>query len=49
VKRASEDVPYIIVSLMSEPASIRAYRIVKDNWTDDTGEIEEIAVVVEGR
>jgi proteasome lid subunit RPN8/RPN11 len=49
VKRASEDVPYIIVSLMSEPASIRAYRIVKDNWTDDTGEIEEIPVVVEGR
>jgi len=49
VTRASEDVPYIIVSLMSEPASIRAYRIVKDNWTDDTGEIKEIAVLVEGR
>ena len=48
VKRASEDVPYIIVSLMNEPASIRAYRIVKENWTDDSGEIQEIPVVVEG-
>lgn len=48
VKRASEDVPYIIVSLMNEPASIRAYRIVKENWTDESGEIEEIPVVVEG-
>ena len=48
VKRASEDVPYLIVSLMTEPASIRAYRIIKQNWTDDTGEIREIPVVVEG-
>ena len=46
VKRASEDVPYLIVSLMNEPASIRAFRIVKGNWTDETGEVTEIPVVV---
>ena len=47
VKRASEDVPYLIVSLMFEPASIRAFRIIKENWTDDTGEIVEIPVVID--
>jgi proteasome lid subunit RPN8/RPN11 len=46
IRMASEDVPYLIVSLASEPASIRAFRIVKRNWTDETGEIEEIPVVV---
>ena len=46
VRLASEDVPYIIVSLASDPASIRAFRIVKANWTDDEGEITEIPVVV---
>lgn len=46
VRMASEDVPYLIVSLASEPASIRAFRIVKGNWTDEEGEISEIPVVV---
>lgn len=46
VRMASEEVPYLIVSLASEPASIRAFRIVKRNWTDDQGEIDEIPVVV---
>ena len=46
VRMASEDVPYLIVSLASEPASIRAFRIVKANWTDEEGEITEIPVVV---
>ena len=46
VRMASEDVPYVIVSLASEPASIRAFRIVKANWTDEEGEITEIPVVV---
>jgi len=46
VRRATEDVPYVIVSLASEPPTIRAYRISKDNWTDEDGEITEIAVVV---
>ena len=47
VRMASEDVPYIIVSLAQEPASIRAFRIVKESWTDEEGEIREIPVVVE--
>lgn len=46
VRMASEDVPYLIVSLASEPASIRAFRIVKANWTDEEGDITEVPVVV---
>ena len=46
VRLASEDVPYIIVSLASSPASIRAFRIIKDNWTHTEGEITELPVVV---
>ena len=48
VREAREDVPYVIVSLAEEPASIRAFRIVKEDWTDEDGEIREIPVVVEG-
>lgn len=46
VKRASEDVPYVIVSLAARRPSIRAYRIIKANWTDEEGEVTEIPVVV---
>jgi proteasome lid subunit RPN8/RPN11 len=46
VRLASEDVPYVIVSLASTPASIRAFRIVKANWTDEQGEITELPVVI---
>ena len=48
VRMASEDVPYVIVSLAQDPPSIRAFRITKANWTDTEGEIEEVPVVVEG-
>jgi proteasome lid subunit RPN8/RPN11 len=48
VRMASEDVPYVIVSLAHEPASIRAFRIEKENWTDSEGQIEEIPVVIDG-
>lgn len=48
VRMASEDVPYVIVSLAVEPPSIRAFRIKKANWTDAEGEIEEVPVVVDG-
>lgn len=48
VRMASEDVPYVIVSLAQEPASIRAFRIIKTDWTDAEGEIEEIPVVLDG-
>lgn len=46
VRMASEDVPYLIVSLASQPPVIRAFRIVKANWTDESGEITEMPVVV---
>ncbi len=36
----------MIVSLADEPPELRAYRIVKDNWTDAHGEIVEIPVLV---
>lgn len=48
VRMATEDVPYVIVSLAQEPASIRAFRIIKENWTDAEGEVEEIPVVIAG-
>lgn len=45
VRLASEDVPYLIVSLMTEPADIRAYRIIKPSWDAATGEVVEIPIV----
>ncbi|MDP9069449.1 MAG: M67 family metallopeptidase [Actinomycetota bacterium] len=48
VRMATEDVPYVIVSLAAEPPSIKAFRIVKESWTDADGEIQEIAVSLEG-
>ena len=46
VRLASEDVPYVIVSLASRPATLRAFRIAKKSWGEETGEISEIPVVV---
>jgi [CysO sulfur-carrier protein]-S-L-cysteine hydrolase len=48
VRLASEDVPYVIVSLAERTPVIRAFRISKLYWTDETGEIEELPVVFEG-
>lgn len=48
VREAREDVPYVIVSLATEPATMRAFRIVKESWSADDGEIEEIPVEVLG-
>lgn len=48
VRLASEDVPYLIVSLASDPPSVRAFRIVKENWTDEQGSVSEIPVEVTG-
>jgi proteasome lid subunit RPN8/RPN11 len=48
VRLASEDVPYLIVSLAASPPTLRAFRIIKASWADSTGEIEEIPVVVPG-
>ena len=48
VRLASEDVPYLIVSLAEEPAVVRAFRIVKTNWFDPDGDVEEVPVAVLG-
>ncbi len=48
VRLASEDVPYVIVSLASDPPAIRAFHIRKDHWTDESGTIEEVPVTVSG-
>jgi proteasome lid subunit RPN8/RPN11 len=48
VKLASENVPYLIVSLAVEPPSIRAFRIVKDSWQSDEGDIQEVPVEISG-
>lgn len=48
VRLAIEDVPYVIVSLASELPEIRAFRIVKESWTDPEGTIKEVPVLVEG-
>ncbi|HWL66246.1 MAG TPA: M67 family metallopeptidase, partial [Actinomycetota bacterium] len=48
VRDAREDVPYVIVSLASEPPVIRAFRIVKENWQAPSGDVEEIPVEVTG-
>jgi len=46
VRLASEDVPYVIVSLAAEPAEIRAFRIIKSEWGAEDGEVVEIPVAV---
>ena len=46
VRLAFEDVPYVIVSLATEPATLKAFRIRKRQWTDETGEIIEIPLVI---
>lgn len=48
IRLASEDVPYLIISLAEQPADIRAFRIIKASWADTTGEVEEIPVLVVG-
>jgi [CysO sulfur-carrier protein]-S-L-cysteine hydrolase len=46
VRLAAEDVPYMIVSLAADPPSLRAFRIVKESWTDATGGILEVPVEI---
>ena len=48
VRLASEDVPYVIVSLAEDEPSIRAFRIVKQNWFDEDGDVEEVPVSITG-
>lgn len=44
VRLASEDVPYLIVSLVDEPPTVRAFRILKRNLWDQDGEVKEVPV-----
>jgi [CysO sulfur-carrier protein]-S-L-cysteine hydrolase len=44
VRLASEDVPYLIVSLADDPPTVRAFRIVKENMWDEEGEVQEVPV-----
>lgn len=46
VRLASEDVPYLIVSLASAAPGIRAFRIRKESWGAEEGEIEELEVTL---
>ena len=48
VRLAVGDIPYLIVSLATEPPQIRAFMIKKQNWEDETGEIEEVPVEIIG-
>ena len=48
VRLASEDVPYLIVSLAEDPPVVRAFRISKTNWFDSDGDVQEVPVVVIG-
>ncbi len=48
VRLATEDVPYVIVSLAENPPPVRAFRIKKDSWEAADGEIQEIPIVVTG-
>lgn len=48
VRLASEEVPYVIVSLADDEPSIRAFRIVKEDWSYPTGEIVEVPVAIVG-
>ena len=46
VRLAAEEVPYLIVSLAADPPVMRAWRIIKQSWTDERGSVQEIDVVV---
>lgn len=48
VRNSVGDLVHVIVSLMAEPAAIRAFRVVKEDWASLHGEIVEVPVVIEG-
>jgi proteasome lid subunit RPN8/RPN11 len=48
VKEAREDVPYVIVSFAGDEPDVRAFRIVKEDWLDLTGEVQEVPFEVVG-
>lgn len=48
LRLATEEVPYLIVSLATTPADVRAFRILKESWRDDHGDILEVPVTIAG-
>jgi proteasome lid subunit RPN8/RPN11 len=48
LRLASEAVPYLIVSLAATPAEVRAFRILKESWRDEDGDIVEVPVTIIG-
>ena len=48
VRLAVGEIPYVIVSLASEPATIRAFHIVKERWEDESGSVEEVPIEIVG-
>jgi proteasome lid subunit RPN8/RPN11 len=44
VRLATEDVPYVIVSLARQPSVVRAFRIRKETWDAPKGDVAEIPV-----
>ena len=48
IRLAVEDVPYLIVSLTQDSPSIRAFRFVKEGWSDVQGAVEEVDVQIIG-
>ena len=48
IRLATEDVPYVIVSLAEEAPSIRAFRIIKARPFDQDGDVQEVPVLIAG-
>jgi [CysO sulfur-carrier protein]-S-L-cysteine hydrolase len=48
LRLASEDVPYLIVSLAASPAVVRAFRIIKESWRAELGDVKEVTVTITG-
>jgi [CysO sulfur-carrier protein]-S-L-cysteine hydrolase len=48
IRLAVGEIPYVIVSLAGPVPSIRAFRIIKESWEAETGEIQEVPVVISG-
>ncbi|MPZ91244.1 MAG: hypothetical protein GEU68_06395 [Actinobacteria bacterium] len=46
IREKRDDVPYVIVSLATDPPEIRAFRIEKEDWAGDEGVVQEIPVTI---
>jgi proteasome lid subunit RPN8/RPN11 len=46
IRLAAEDVPYVIVSLAVEPPAVKAWRIIKQSWSQQYGDVREVLLVI---